>query len=515
MRSDNKIYWTDMHSNLHHEKMMNLETWVQHIKQLMDFWPIAYYPYYMRPLPSGWLVEDLHDMDKIIKDWEMIRNVTNQANAEGFPMFMGYEWQGSGGDGDHNVFFKDNQQDPVFPLRYETLFELNQGKNTIAIPHHLAYQLGNRGKNWQTHHDDFSPFVEIYSSHGSSENDTDSIPMDRHIHMGTRTGQTSVSKGWEAGHRFGVIASGDNHSVPGAYEFGSMACLATECTKEALWSAMINKRVYGVSKDRIKLDFQIDKNQMGSEISPKKNNDLFIEVEGSNRIDRVEIIADNRVIDVVPMLSKIHKYKSSDLIKCKFKLEFGWGPDRRIFPDIAKKEWIGKLKINGKVISIEKCWNNFGQKLENVTDHGFDFTLTSYKNAANDKWMANSAMMTEGFIIEIEDKYEESIALEVNGKQFNLKLKDILNSSQVIDFFDESFDLIKSKYDFSEYYRNDSWWHNSYKMKVGQASPYEEYHMVIEQQINLLNFDHVRVRVWQNNGSVAWSSPIFIRRGKI
>ena len=35
----------------------------------------------------------------------------------------------------------------------------------------FSYQLEHRGKNWETHNDKFSPFVEIYSSHGSSENE--------------------------------------------------------------------------------------------------------------------------------------------------------------------------------------------------------------------------------------------------------------------------------------------------------------------------------------------------------
>ena len=94
-----------------------------------------------------------------------------EKNAEGFPMFMGYEWQGSGKDGDHNVFFLDNEQEMHHPLRYEELVKSYEGVSAIGIPHHIAYQLGSRGKNWETHNETFSPFVEIYSSHGCSESD--------------------------------------------------------------------------------------------------------------------------------------------------------------------------------------------------------------------------------------------------------------------------------------------------------------------------------------------------------
>ena len=105
-----KVLWTDMHSNLHHERIEELPKWLNQIRQTMDFWPFAYYPYYMRKDESGLGVEDRYPLEAIEKDWEYIRSVTQKANDEGFPMFMGYEWQGAGKDGDHNVFLKDNLQ---------------------------------------------------------------------------------------------------------------------------------------------------------------------------------------------------------------------------------------------------------------------------------------------------------------------------------------------------------------------------------------------------------------------
>ncbi len=512
MNPKTHIYWTDMHSNLHHEKMMELEKWFKHIQQLMDFWPIAYYPFTMKALPIGISVEDLHDEDKFKADWETIRAFTKKANEEGFPMFMGYEWQGSGEDGDHNVFFKDNDQDIVFPLRYTQLRDHFKDKDVIAIPHHLAYQPLNRGKNWDTHDEQFSPFVETYSSHGSSENDTDSLPMVRHIHMGPRTGVTTVVKGLQNGHRFGIIASGDNHSVPGVYEYGTMACIATECTKEALWDAMKQRRVYGVSRDRIKLDFKLDEVLMGGEIKASPNSQLKVQIEGSDRLDRVEIIDGSRVIDVVNMLSPHRNDLPNENIRIKFKIEFGWGPDRRIFPEIASKVWNGSFKSSGKIKSIEKCWNNFGQKLENVDDHHFDFTITSYKNAANDKWMATSAMTTEGFIIELQTQIDACFDVIVDGKTYTFKVSDILDSSHIIEMSDEVKALIFERYGFSEYYRQDTWWHHAYKFKIGQACRSDEYEMTIDKQIDTTSLNSVRLRVWENNGSVAWSSPIFIKK---
>ena len=179
--------------------------------------------------------------------------------------------------------------------------------------------------------------------------------MDRHIHMGPRTGVTAVEKGWEKGHQFGVIASGDNHSVPGVYGFGYIAVLAEDNTKESIWDAFINKRVYGVSKDRIKVDFLIDDTVMGGSVSPKKDSKLVLNVEASNAIDRIEIIEDNITTEMIPHTSTWEKESLGKNVQFKFKADFGWGPDRRIFPDIKSRNWSGSLSTEGKLLSIEKC----------------------------------------------------------------------------------------------------------------------------------------------------------------
>lgn len=507
-----KVLWTDMHSNLHHEQIKELPKWIDQMKKTMDFWPFAYYPYAMMKDPkTGMPVEDRYPLEEVEKDWEYIREETNKANQEGFPMFMGYEWQGAGLDGDHNVFFKDNLQKMEYPIRYAELVEAYKGIDAIGIPHHLAYQQGHRGKNWSTHNEEFSPFAETYSSHGSSENDTTCIEMNRHIHMGPRTGETCVERGWEKGYHFGVIASGDNHSCPGVYGFGYCAVLANSNSKEDIWDAFINRRVYGVSKDRMALDFTIDGADMGSKVSGNKQAKLKLEATGGNAIDRIEIIKDNKVIEMIPHTSTWENQPLTGVIRFKFQLELGWGPDRRIFPDIESRQWHGSLHTKGKLLSIEKCWSTFGQELKNVTDQSCEFDMTTYKTTASGKWMGPSAVTTEGFIFEIEDDVDSSVTLIIDDVTYELKIRDLLYTSKIYPLLDEVSELLKERYQFTEFYRSDSWWHNCYKIKVGQAVPYNGYHAVAERTIDTTDCQNIRVRVWQKNGSVAWSSPIFMK----
>ncbi len=501
-----------MHSNVHHHQINELPKWVEQMKKTMDFWPIAYYPYYMKNLPSGLPVEDMYPTEEINKDWEYIREVTNNENEQGFPMFMGFEWQGSGEDGDHNVFFKDNSGEMDYPETYGELKDNYKEQDVIAIPHHVAYQLGHRGKNWDTQDDKFSPFIETYSSHGSSENDISSIDMDRHIHMGPRASNTSAEEGYNRGHKYGLIASGDNHACPGVYGFGYAAVLAESNSKDDIWDAFINKRVYGVSKDKIKLNYSIDNQIMGSSVTESTDSLLELQIEASNSIDRIEILKDNKCIELIPHTSRWENEPLTGVIKFKFQLDLGWGPDRRIFTDIDSKQWHGKLITNGKILSIEKCWSNFGQDLKNITENSCEFEMTSYKTTSSGKWMGPSAITTEGFIFEIEDDISSSLTLIIDEKEYKYSIIELLNGSIVTPLMDLTNELLKERYNFTEYYRSDSWWHNSYKFKIHQAVPEIAYKKNIQYRLDTIGASQVRVKVWQKNGGVAWSTPVFIER---
>ena len=192
----------------------------------------------------------------------------------------------------------------------------------------MAYQLNSRGKNWDTHDEAFSPFAEIYSSHGCSENDTGDMDMERHLHMGPRTGETCYERGLEKGYHVGAIASGDNHNVPAAYNHGVMCVLAEDNTKEAIWEGLKNRRVYGVSKSRIGIDYTINGQPMGSVI-PAGKGKLKFDICAADAIDRVEILKDNILDEMAVHAGTWERNELTGQIKVKFAVEFGWGPNGR------------------------------------------------------------------------------------------------------------------------------------------------------------------------------------------
>lgn len=503
------IYWTDFHSNIHSNQMNELEKWFQQVEQIFDFWPIAYYPYGMRKDETGLDVEDKIDDAKIQQDWKQLREFTNKVNASGFPMFMGYEWQGNGLDGDHNVFFKDNNQNPEFPLNYLELIEKYQGKEVIGIPHHTAYALGNRGKNWKNQNDSFSPFVEIYSSHGSSEKDDHDISMDRHIHMGPRCDQTSVSTGLQEGHHFGIIASGDNHSCPGVYGFGQAAVIAKDKTKEEIWKALKQRHVYGVSKDKIFLDYHIDEAMMGDELESGKHT-LYLSVEGMDTIDRIEIIKNEKREELIAGPREIVPTKEEN-VTLKFFVEAGWGPDLRVFPDAVSRKWSGHLETDGYLKSVTPCYSTFGQSIDKQTEKECDFTFTTHSNTTTGKWMGPSAVTTEGLYFEIEGTLDTKIKLSLENKIVELSLQEILDGTRVYALEEEVRKLLKDTYHFTDYYRSDPFWHNAYKFRIHKGSLDSWYKQSLTRELETKTGDEVRIKVYEKNGACAWSSPIFIK----
>ena len=275
-------------------------------------------------------------------------------------------------------------------MRYEELRHIYEGVETIAIPHHVAYQLGSRGKNWSTHDESFSPFAEIYSSHGCSERDTGPMDMERHLHMGPRTGETCYERGLNLGLRVGCIASGDNHSVPAVYDHGSMCVLSEDSTKEAIWAGMRARRVYGVSRSRMDIDFSIVDALMGGVVTAGEHR-LRFAVKAADAIDRVEILKDN-ILDEMAVHSGTWERApigEDEIIRVKFAVEFGWGPNPRTYQDMLAREWDGSLEAP-RLVSVERAWNSFGQRLFDVTDRGCRFHMTTYMSTTTGHWMGPS-----------------------------------------------------------------------------------------------------------------------------
>lgn len=502
--------WSDLHSNIHHNQMNQLMDWYRHAKKIMDFWPIAYYPFGIRFTETGAELEDLQPADVLEADWKKILELAKYAREEGWPLFPGYEWQGNGSDGDHNVFFPGTEGPMIHPMLYRDLRDHLKPLGAIAIPHHVAYQPGSRGKNWQTHDSEFSPFAEIYSSHGCSENDQNHLVMERHEHMGPRTDVTSYEAGLDAGITVGCIASGDNHSVPGEADHGMMCVLSPSRDPKDIWQSLKARRVYGVSRSRMEIDFRMDDDCMGSVTTPGAKA-LTVDVKAANAIDRIELLKDN-ILETMFVHSGTWERKAlPGTFRIKFELEFGWGPETRIFPDAAQKEWDVTLQTPGRLLDVEPLWNSFGQDILERTENSCHFHLTSHRATETGKWMGPSNVRREAMIFEIEGTMEDVLTLYVDGKEYPLAVSDLLKGTRIYAQYAECEQKITEKFGPTPHYRDDFVWHCSFKFRAKKAAPEIAYRFHREVPVSLEAGSQYRLRVWLKNGDTAWTSPIFCR----
>ena len=506
-----ETYFTDMHSNVHHEHIPDLASWYGHARKVLDFWAVAYYPFHVRD-ERGMPVEDLYPEDVIQGDWTRLRDFLALNNDSDFPVFHGYEWQGAGLDGDHNLFFKENGP-IIHPLRYGELLDNFSGQDALAIPHHLAYALGHRGKNWETHDDSFSPCAEIYSSHGSSESGYSDLPMGRHIHMGPRGGGTSVFDGLMKGRKFGIIASGDNHVVPGTFGYGYAAVLAENKKRDSLWEAFKRRRVYGVSANKILLDYTVNDYCMGEEVKKtSKSLEHRVSVVAGDAVTRIELIRNN-----VPVQTYVHNGMWEDkplpnIVRFKFKLEMGWGPNISIFKDHIQKIWRGCVSTAGTILSVENCFASPGQDVRRESDGMISFELTTRKSTQSGKWMGPSPVQTEGVILEIEAPLASEVIFNIDGRKITRSVRDILADTHLVVFYDEAKKLLKDFCGLDDFYRSDPFYHNAYKARILRGTPESGYSVNCCFETQAKEDDrYFMVKAYQRNGELAWSSPVFVQ----
>ena len=225
--------------------------------------------------------------------WRELIDTTNAFNQPGrFVTLISYEWAGSDTSGHKNVYYRAAAAEFSYyykrQMEAEDLWGSLKGYEAITVPHHTR-ALG--GVDWRHRNDSYQRLVEICSNWGISE----------------EGGPHSVQAALALGHRLGFVGGTDSHyglANQGSYHVNDgngLACVvAPALTREALWQALHDRRCYATTGDRIILDFSLDGQPMGSDLSvdlaeagPRR---LSVQVAGTYRIDAIEIVRNNQVV---------------------------------------------------------------------------------------------------------------------------------------------------------------------------------------------------------------------------
>lgn len=506
------LYWGDMHLNLHHPDISRIDAVFTAAREQLDFFPIAYYPYDYQELPAGLKSESIGPSEQSSRDWETVRASVRKHNDPGrFITFAGYEWHGNRrSGGDHNVFYREDGP-LALPDTLPELYAHCRGSGAIAIPHHTAYRAGpgSRGRDWSLHEEDLSPVAEIYSHHGCSEAVDAPLGMTRNKSMGPRVSGGSIQEGLARGLRMGVIASGDTHTgYPGVWNNGLVAVWAEELTRESLWEALLHRRTYGVTGDRMVIDFGVDGAPMGSVIRRRGEVRIVASVTGESAIDRVELLRNGRVIATHCHADTWEIEPPGPDVHAKLRITVGWGPGHEYGFSAAERRWKGCLSIEGGEIGAARgCFTRFGQRLRKLSDSQWEWELTTSDRRHPEENI-------QGVIFELTGTRDSQLSLENDGHRVQLSLAEALRSSQVIPLLDETRAALRDQFRLTpeDIASPDVLYHNAPKIKIHRAVSEDGFTARATFSDDGPPGSYYYLRVSQTNGQMAWTSPIWVER---
>ncbi len=523
--SDYEVFWGEAHDNTYQFASMpvSIEEVYRRAKSHLDFYAAAYYTAFASSFAFiegghlsetdksyGLILEEWKEQKRLDREWAEIQEVSKTMNSTGeFVTFPGYEWQGDGSSGDHNVYsLKEGL--PIFRVNtIGELYECLKDYDALAIPHHTAYRPGRRGRDWSVYNEELSPFAELYSIHGCSETDEELIGLRWNSHMGPGQGGGTYQDALDRGYHLGAVCSTDNWGdMPGHYGNGRMACLAKALSRENLWDAFKARHVYGVTGDRILIDFRINDNIMGSIIRAPGKRVIRVKVIGSDSLDRIEILKNGRIIETYCHQGRWHLPKPGQRSRFKVRIEMGWGP-RPNELELPDRKWHGELTLDkGRIIGFEPCWISPGHGRPQWQGGRVTFDMVSSSNNLKERFQNAN-------VFEFESEINDKLTLRLNGLEESAAVANMAASSRIIWYKDECIKMLEDmaglKLGSTE--REDIYYIMAYLAKIHRVIPEAGYRteLEIEDDEPLKEETNYRIRVEQRNGQRAWSSPIWVQ----
>lgn len=434
----------------------------------------------------SWAVNDFHLTEA---NWQNINRVSAMLNEPGrFIVFPGYEWSATTSrGGDHNVIFKTEGMpllrsgyaehdlrgyDPATD-RYtvpELLGSLDPDV-TIVMPH-----IGGRRADLSYYDPEFMYFVEMYSSHGQFEWFLEEA-LERKLFSGF------VASSDDAWGKLGDSPAG----ASGLFAVhGGITCVyADALTRDSLWKAFKQKRVYGTTGERIQLRFRAGRHWSGETISSDGPVTFSVETSGTRPIEKIEI---HRNVDLV------HAFDVAGRRSGK-KLKIVWrGASSR---ERARQSlWAGSVSLSrGGIVSVEPFRIDQPNERTQLTgSQRIEFeTVTSGDE--------------DGVVIEIDDAATRGM-LTIDASVRSRNQFGSIGSGEV---------AIQRQVAISELLEKGREWQlegldRGIEIRpVGSDHP-DQVSVEWSESATLPGTTAYWVKVTQVDGATAWSSPIYVKR---
>lgn len=493
-------YWGDLHNHCGITYGFgSLENAIKRAKSQLDFsaftghamWPDMY-----AKAPETEFVVGFHEkgFQKLRDHWEEVKKTIAEANSPDFVTFQGYELH-SREYGDHHLLSIDDD----LPLIYrKSPRELVEGceKNVIAIPHHIGYTPDYRGIDWNKYNGGISPVVEVFSKHGCSMSEDADYPY--YHNMGPRDTRNMVDEGLRRGNKFGFVGSTDHHAgFPGSYGDGRAAVLAEEKTRESLWEAILARRTYAVTGDKILCGFKVNDSWMGSEITANKRR-IRAHVETEGTLDKIILYKNLKPYHIV----NGECFQGADRDgRYKIRVEMGWGKSELY-------RWNGSVQAEGGEIvgynpyfrginvlapSADESYDeNEINNIETYSEQVSPFEVVWRCDTVGNKSTLHPS--TSHMVIQVQGDWNTRLTFQLNDKFYTAAIADLLDHGYTSHM---------------EYY-------HSQAFKIYKAVPESRYvfDLELEDDAPEQDCDFYHLEVAQKNRQWAFVSPVYVNREK-
>jgi hypothetical protein len=335
------LYWGDLHR---HSLISRCTAGDE--PSLEDFyrysWDVCEYDF--------WAVTD-HAENSTDYQWWSIQKMADLFRIDGrFVPLYGFEWTGL--TGHQNVIYGDvDRGAPIFSAYAkdtETPAGLWANMNrydlpAISIPHHPGSAMVPY--DWNYYDPKYQRLVEVFQAcRGNYEDDG----CFRQYSDGTLPG-TFVLDGLRRGHRFGLIASSD-HGYGASY----VGAYAEGLDRASVFDALYNRRVFAATQRDIVVDFRVGGVFMGGEATLTGPVEIEAYARGYGELARIDVVRNGEVVhSVLPEWELPVGW-----IAVPVRVEWGLGSETT--------DWSGSLTVHGGEVLQTPYWS------PEITDAGRD-----------------------------------------------------------------------------------------------------------------------------------------------
>lgn len=431
-----KLLWGDIHNHCGITYGYgSLKNALARAKSHLDFCAVtghAMWPDMPKRTDETAFVVDFHKagFKKLLDHWDQVAAEMAAANSEDFVTFQAYEMHSSE-YGDHHIVSPSDQLPLIYRSSPGQLVK-DCDVPALTVCHHIGYTPGYRGINWDKFDSSVTPLIEVCSKHGCGMSET--APYPYYHNMGPRDSRNTVYEGLRRGYHFGFVGSTDHHAgFPGSYGDGKMAVWAEEKSRESIWEAMLARRTYAVTGDRIQCEFFVNRNPMGAVVNTEgSSRRIDYRVKGGYKLDKVVIFKNLRPIHIDEGLLLCPGEKD---IRYKFRVEMGWGNNQEeLF------RWLGEVSVqNGRILDAEPCFrgrsvlapssvntdgfddvNDIDSRLLEVSEQRVSWQCFSVKN------VSPLHPLTSAVIFELEGSPDTQVTIEINGQRQTLTVAQLM-----------------------------------------------------------------------------------------